>query len=274
MTTITVSSLHLHPVKSCRSLSVEETSFDAFGLVNDRRFLIVDASRNFQTQRSDARLALVEARFEDGSLVLQAPGARAFRLPLDTANTGERPITVWRDTVPASDMGNAVAGWLSAVLDRPSRLVRADEGFTRRLPTARIPAAHTDAISDVPIAFVDAFPILVISEASLKDLNRRLEEPLPMDRFRPNIVVRGAEPHEEDRWKIIRIGEVEFRAGGDCGRCIVTTTDQRTGERGPEPLRTLGKYRRDERGAITFGQYLMHRGSGTIRLGDPVKIVA
>lgn len=274
MNHINVNSLHLHPVKSCRGIAVEETAFDAFGLVNDRRFLIVDASRNFQTQRSDARLALIEARFDDGSLVLQAPGAREFLLPLDTASAGERPVTVWKDTIPASDMGNAVAGWLTGVLDRPSRLVRADDGFTRRLPTARIPAAHTDAFSDVPVAFVDAFPILVISEASLQELNGRLETPLPMNRFRPNIVVRGAEPHEEDRWKTIRIGEVEFRAGGDCGRCIVTTTDQMTGERGPEPLQTLAKYRRDERGAITFGQYLMHRGRGTIRVGDAVEIVA
>ena len=274
MSTITVSSLHLHPVKSCRSIAVEETSFDAFGLVNDRRFLIVDAARNFQTQRSDAHIALIEARFDDGSLVLQVPGAREFRLPLDTASEGDRPVTVWRDTVPAGDMGNGVAAWLSAVLGRPSRLVRADDKFERRLPAARIPAAHADVLTDVPIAFVDAFPILVISEASLENLNGRLETPLPMNRFRPNIVVRGAEPHEEDRWKVIRIGEMEFRAGGDCGRCIVTTTNQATGERGPEPLQTLGKYRRDERGAITFGQYLMHRGAGTIRVGDKVEVVA
>ncbi len=274
MSTITVSSLHLHPVKSCRSVAVEVTTFDAFGLVNDRRFLIVDAARNFQTQRSDAHIALIEARFEHGSLVLQVPRAREFRLPLDTASTGDRPVTVWRDTVPAGDMGDGVAAWLSAVLGRPSRLVRAGETFERRLPVARIPAAHADALTDVPIAFVDAFPILVISEASLEDLNGRLEVPLPMNRFRPNIVLRGTEPHEEDRWKIIRIGDMEFRAGGHCGRCIVTTTDQTTGERGPEPLKTLGKYRRDDHGAINFGQYLMHRGRGTIRVGDAVEIVA
>jgi uncharacterized protein len=274
VSTITVRSLHLHPVKSCRSVAVEEAALDAFGLAHDRRFLIVDAARNFQTQRSDAHIALIEARFDDGSLLLQAPGAREFRLPLDTASEGERPVTVWRDTVPASDMGNGVAAWLSAVLGRPSRLVRADDGFTRRLPAERIPAAHADALSDVPIAFVDAFPILAISQASLDDLNARLDEPLPMNRFRPNVVLQGCEAHDEDRWRIVRIGGMEFRAGGDCGRCIVTTTDQTTGERGPEPLLTLGKYRRDDRGAIIFGQYWMHRGTGTIRVGDPVEIVA
>ena len=274
MNSITVSSLHVHPVKSCRSVAVDETSFDAFGLVNDRRFLIVDAARNFQTQRSDAHIALIEARFDETSLVLQVAGAREFRLPLDTPSAGDRPVTVWRDTVPAGDMGDGVATWLSAVLGRPSRLVRADDTFERRLPVARIPAAHVDVLAPVPIAFVDAFPILVISEASLADLNSRLETPIPMNRFRPNIVVRGTDSHEEDRWKIIRIGELEFRGGGDCGRCIVTTTDQATGERGPEPLKTLGKYRRDNHGAINFGQYLMHRGRGTIRVGDAVEIVA
>ncbi|OAI42110.1 hypothetical protein AYO41_01125 [Verrucomicrobia bacterium SCGC AG-212-E04] len=253
---------------------MDETAFDSFGLANDRRFMIVDAARNFQTQRSDAHIALIEARFEDGSLVLQVAGAREFRLPLDAPSEGERPITVWRDTVPAADMGNGVAAWLSAVLGRPSRLVRADANFARRLPAARIPAGSTEVFSEVPVAFVDAFPILVISEASLADLNSRLEASLPMNRFRPNIVLRGAEPHEEDRWKIVRVGEMEFRAGGDCGRCIVTTTDQSTGERGPEPLQTLGKYRRDDRGAITFGQYWLHRGAGTIRVGDAVEIVA
>jgi uncharacterized protein YcbX len=271
---ITVSSLHLHPVKSCRSIAVNEAALDAFGLVDDRRFLIVDSARHFLTQRSDARLALIEADFADGSLVLRAPNAREFRLPLDTPAEGNRAVIIWRDTVTAGDMGDAAAAWLSAVLTKPSRLVRAEAGFGRRLPAERVPVEHASARAEVPVAFVDAFPILVIAEASLEHLNTKLAAPLPMNRFRPNIVLRGAAAHDEDRWQIVRVGGVEFRAGGDCGRCVVTTTDQLTGERGAEPLVTLSTYRRDSRGAINFGQYWMHGGPGTIRVGDAVEVIA
>ncbi len=273
MSEITISALHVHPVKSCRAVAVREAALDAFGLVNDRRFLIVDSALNFLTQRSDARLALVEADFMDHALVLRAPRAREFRLPLDVQSTDDRSVTIFRDTILAGDMGDAVAAWLSAVLDKPCRLVRAGADFARRLPAERIPAAHVSSLPEVPVAFVDAFPILVISEASLAHLNAKLDSPLPMNRFRPNIVLQGATEHEEDGWNVLRVGKVEFRAGGHCGRCIVTTTNQETGERGAEPLVTLAKYRRDERGAITFGQYWMHCSPGTIHVGDRVEIV-
>ena len=271
---ISISSLHLHPVKSCRGITVQEAALDAFGLVDDRRFLIVDSARNFLTQRSDARIALIEAAFEEGALVLRAPNARPFCLPPDPPSAGERTVTIWRDTVMAGDMGNGAAAWLSAVLGKPARLVRAGADFARRLPADRIPAAHVGALPDVPVAFVDAFPILVVSEASLKNLNAKLKVPLPMNRFRPNIVVKDTEPHGEDTWRIVRVGGVEFRGGGECGRCVVTTTDQLTGVRGSEPLETLAKYRRDARGAVTFGQYLMPCGPGRIRVGDSVEILA
>jgi len=274
MSTIAISSLHLYPVKSCRGIAVEEAAFDAFGMVDDRRFLIVEAAGSFLTQRSDARLTLIEADFADGSLILRAPNAREMRLPLETPASDERSVTVWRDTVMAGDMGDAAAAWLSAVIAKPCRLVRAGADFTRRLPVERIPAAHAGSLPEVPVAFVDAFPLLVISEASLAHLNTKLEVSLPMNRFRPNIVVRGGAEHDEDRWKVVRVGGVEFRAGGDCGRCVVTTTNQETGERGAEPLVTLAKYRRDDRGAIMFGQYWMHCGPGTIRVGDLVEVVA
>ena len=274
VSTITVRSLHLHPVKSCRGFVVNEAVIDAFGLADDRRFLIVDSACHFLTQRSDARIALIEATFEDGSLLLRTPNAREFRLSLETPSAGERSVTVWRDTVMAGDMGDGAAEWLSAVLGKPARLVRAGADFARRVPRDRIPAAHVGSLPDVPVAFVDAFPLLVISEASLEHLNSQLGTPLPMNRFRPNIVVSGPSAHAEDQWKVVRVGGVEFRAGGDCGRCVVTTTDQLTGERGAEPLVTLGKYRRDGRGAITFGQYWMPCGLGTIRIGDTVEVLA
>ena len=274
MNDVAIASLHLHPVKSCRSVAVESAALDAFGLVGDRRFLIVDDEWNFLTQRNDARLALIETALLDGALTLRAPHAPEFRLSRDRPPAGSPAVTIFRDTVKADDMGDEVAGWLSAVLEKPCRLVRADANFARRLPRVRVPALHAETLPEVPVAFVDAFPVLVISEASLEDLNARLDTPLPMNRFRPNIVLRGAEAYAEDGWKIVRVGGVEFRAGGKCGRCLVTTTDQETGERAAEPLVTLARYRRDARDAIVFGQYWMHTGPGSIGVGDEVHVVA
>src|SRR5262249_16362286 len=158
---------------------------------------IVDSSRNFLTQRTDARIALIEAAYENGSLRLRAPNSREFHLPLDTPATGLRQGTVWRDTVQAPDLGDAVAAWFIAGLDKPCRLVRAHDEFERRLSPERLRVAQLESMPEVPVAFVDAFPLLVISEESLSHLNARLEEPLPMNRFRPNIVLRGAAPHAE-----------------------------------------------------------------------------
>jgi uncharacterized protein YcbX len=266
-----VSGLFLYPVKSLRGITVPMAALDAYGFVGDRRFLVVDDQNKFLTQRTLPRLALITTELGRDSLVLRNPhhGSAAVRLQ----ETGA-PLTVqiWRDTVEAEDCGVEIAVWLSDFLRQPCRLVRIGPRYQR-------PVKPSQARPGDTVTFADAYPLLVISEASLAGLNDRLvaqgEEPVPMDRFRPNLVLSGCPAHAEDTWPRFRIGDATFRAAGPCIRCLVTTTDQQTGIRYPEPLRTLATYRRDATDTthIKFGQNLVHETkSGMIKLGDTVTL--
>lgn len=267
-TSPTLASLHLYPIKSCRGHAVDAVTLDRLGPRGDRRFLIVDEHGRFLTQRTLPRLALVEPSVLGSQLTLRAPEMAALELSTATPpDTPVREAQVWRDTVRVADLGEAAAAWLSAFLGCPARLVTVAPEFTRpiRKPSAR---------DGDEAAFSDAFPFLVISEASLADLNSRLDEPLPMNRFRPNLVVRDCPAYAEDAWKRIRIGDVVLRAAAPCGRCIVTTTDQHTLARTKEPLRTLAGYRRSGEGEVMFGQNYIHETkTGTLRAGAPVEIL-
>ena len=178
---------------------------------------------------------------------------------------GNRPVVVWNDTVEAVDAGDAIAEWLTAALDREARLVY--------MPDSSVRPTHSDySVAGDMVSFADGFPCLVTNESSLVDLNLKLESPVPMERFRPNVVISGFKPWAEDGWSAMTIGEVAFRCVKDCGRCIVTTTDQETGERcGPEPLQTLTQFRLIGQAAV-FGKNATPDGKGVIRLGDPVTV--
>ena len=270
-----LSGLFIHPVKSLRGCAVPAADVDALGLVGDRRFMVVDAAGRFLTQRTLPRMALIETDLGPEALILSVPGQGGVSVPLH-APRDSRPtvaVTVWGSTgLATEDCGEAAAAWLGYFLGTPCLLVRIGGAFHRPLlkPGKALPG-------DLP-SFADSYPFLVIGEASLADLNDRLAgqggEALPMNRFRPNLVVAGAAAFAEDTWTGVRIGSLVFRAGGPCARCVVTTTDQATAERGPEPLRTLARYRRDTADPtnVNFGQNLIHETkTGTLRLGDPVE---
>ena len=187
----------------------------------------------------------------------------------------KRQVTVWRDTVLADDAGDDAAAWLSEVLGQSCRLVAMGDQSRREVPPARIPEHHRAALAaSVPVAFCDAFPLLVVSEESVADLNRRVggNPTLRMDRFRPNLVLSGCGvPYAEDTWKTYHVGEVRLFSAGPCGRCAIITTDQQSLARGPEPLRTLAQYRRTPEGDVVFGQNVIHRQPGArLRVGDKV----
>jgi uncharacterized protein YcbX len=268
-----LSALHIYPVKSCRGLSVPAAELDDHGLVGDRRFMVVtEADGQFLTQRSHPRMALIETALTSRTLVLSSPNRGAVTIPLD-ASAGLRRVTVWKSTVTADDCGDEPAAWLSAFLGQPLRLVRMGGTFQR--PIVKPVARPGDVVS-----FADAYPLLVISEASLADLNDRLvarhEAPLPMNRFRPNLVVAGCAPYAEDTWERLRLGPVVLRNAGPCARCVVTTTDQLTAERGKEPLRTLASYRRDPADPtdVNFGTNLIHETKrGVIQVGATVALL-
>jgi uncharacterized protein YcbX len=234
----------------------------------DRHWLVVDDTGLFLTQRSTPKLARfwptlhpdhLEVRFETATLTV----------PL-LADAGRRTVTVWKDTFGAIDCGDAAAAWFSAALSRPCRLVHMADDTHRRLDPkyVRDPAAHT--------GFADAYPVLLANEASLTELNSRLTVPVPMNRFRANIVVQGPTPWAEEGWAALAVGSVTFEAVKPCSRCVVITTDQATGEQpsGPEPLRTLASYRTVPGLGAIFGMNLVpNASSGTLRVGDPVQVL-
>ncbi len=257
-----------------------ESAFGPDGLTHDREFLVVDAANVAMTQRTVPRMALIETALAPDALILRAPGMEELRVPRDySVEPGnDRPVTIWRDTVQAADAGDVAAGWFTRVLGQPCRLVRRGAAYTRLLPERRVPEhLRAQNAPPVPVAFADAFPLLVVSEESLADLNQRLEEPLPMDRFRPNLVVRGCPaPYAEDNWAIFQIGErAVLHAGGTCERCVMTTIDQETAmPQGKEPLRTLALYRPagGEGHGVIFGQNVIPQGAGQLHVGDRVEV--
>ncbi len=267
--------LFLYPVKGLRGCAVDAAEIDALGLFGDRRFLVVDDTGKFLTQRTLPRMALIETALDDSMLELRAPGTGAIRVPrASDPRALLRTVSVWKsEGLLAEDCGDAAAEFLSAFLATRCRLVRAGESFVR--PCLK-PAARPGDV----VTFADSVPFLVISEASLADLNDRLvaqgEEAVPMNRFRPNFVVNGCAAFAEDTWPGFRIGGVSFRAAGQCARCPVPTIDQFTAERGKEPLRTLATYRRAPNDAtnVVFGQNVIHETkSGTVRVGDAVVLL-
>jgi uncharacterized protein YcbX len=270
-----LAALFIHPVKSLRGVAVDSAEVDTLGAVGDRRFLVVEPGGTFLTQRTVPAMARIGAFVDASTLTLRCAGLddlRVRRLPDPGAPL--IAVQVWKSTgLQAEDCGEAAAAWLSRALGGPCRLARVGPAFTRQVTKK---AARPGDL----VGFADSCPFLVTSEASLGEVNRRIEEAggrsVPMGRFRPNLVLAGCRPFEEDSWTRLRIGEVEFRSAGPCSRCVITVTDQLTGERGVEPLRTLASFRRnpDESGDVNFGTNLLNESkSGVLRVGDPVTVL-
>jgi uncharacterized protein YcbX len=264
---IAVSNLIYYPIKACRGVEVESACVERMGLEHDRRMMVVTLQGEFLTQREYPRFALVTPKLSDGMLELSAPNYESIQVGLQTSGT-PWPVNVWKSKgVHAIDQGEEAAQWFSDWLGTAVRLVHFADGYLRHINEsyAANPDNHT--------GFADGYPILLTSEGGLQDLNSRLESPIPMNRFRPNLVVRGCEPFAEDTWNRIRIGDVELAVVKPCARCEVTTIDKDTLERSKEPLKTLGQYRKHKLGAI-FGQNVIPLNEGRIRLGMDVKILS
>lgn len=261
-----VTGLYMYPVKSCAGTPLDAAELDARGIVHDREFMLVGADRRFLTQREVPRLALIRPTRGATSLGLTAPGMAP--ISVEPTDAGQRfEATIWRDRVVVADQGNAAAGWLGEFVGVDCRLVRMPADVVRPVD----PQYATGRKDQVGLT--DGFPLLLISEESLADLNGRLAEALPMNRFRPNVVIQGVgAPYAEDGWSEIRIGDVACRVVKACARCVTTTTDQLTAERGAEPLATLATYRRVPRGVV-FGQNAIHRARGRIAIGDRVEVL-
>jgi uncharacterized protein YcbX len=259
-----VTALWLYPVKGLRGRPVATAHVEPWGLAGDRRWMVVDASGTFLTQRQLPRMATLEAEPTDTGLRLRSATGSLVDVETPTADVMPVEVRVWRDRALARPSAHDVDRWLSAELGVPCRLVHQHEPSARGIDPVFGRAADR-------VSFADGYPLLLTNEASLVDLTRRAScSDTPMSRFRPNLVVAGAAPWAEDAWRVVRVRNVSLRAAKPCGRCIVVTTDQVTGHRAGdgEPLRTLASFRRDESGRIVFGQNLIPDGTGSISVGD------
>jgi hypothetical protein len=245
-----IASLHVYPVKSCLGIDLKDARIATTGLEWDRRWMIVDAKGRFITQRERPRLTAIHTAIGGGRLRLTTENQPPF--VLEPNHDGpRRPVQIWKHAVTGIDAGDDAADWLLALLGEPMRLVRVVDGELRDAnPEYAGPGPN-------PVTFTDGYPVLMISRASLEDLNRRLPSPLPMNRFRPNIVIEGVPAYAEDAMTVFRIGRVALRGVKRSTRCSITTTDQRSGARDlqQEPLRTLKTYRYDRAlKGVVFGQ--------------------
>ncbi len=265
-----VATLHSYPLKSGRAHDHEAVEVGPMGFRGDRRFMVVDAAGHFVTQRGYPRLGLVDlAMVSDGTgATMHGPGIDAIEVPIDR-NAGRREVMIWGQWVPAEATDPRADQALSAYLGAPVNLVHfpADGERLPDLPYADL----TDRV-----AYADGFPFLVIGTASLVALNERLvasgAAPVPMRRFRPNLVVETDVPFVEDRWRTIRIAGIPFALVKRCGRCVIVDVDPVTGRSTPGVLEALTTFRKEGK-KVLFGQNAIHRGVGWVRVGDRVEVL-
>lgn len=262
---ITLSGICVYPIKSCGGTGLDWGEIDAFGLRDDRRWMVATPSGELISQRQCPELAQVRVTVTPPHLRVTAPEMPELVLPREPQGGRPASVQIWGDHVAAVLPDHRADEWFSRVAGQECVLAYMPDAVVRPLD----PVYATDGGRT---GFADAFPFLLVGEASLGDLNRRLVTPLPMDRFRPNLIVNGSEPFAEDGWGRFRIGDIPMQAVKDCARCVITTTDQTTGQRmGDEPLRTLATFRHQARGVV-FGQNVVHYGTGMVRVGDVVSV--
>ena len=257
--------LYVYPIKSAGGIPLDVSDVDERGLRHDRRWMLVDEAGRFMSQRRFPRMALIGVRIEHDGLIVDAPDMPSLKVPLQPPAGRLMLVRVWDDLVESLTVGDDADRWFSEFLNVRCRLVYLPDRSLRP-----VDPAYGGPGDQVGLA--DGFPFLLISEASLADLNARLEQPVPMNRFRPNLIVGGCEPFAEDGWRLVRIGPITFRVVKPCARCAITTVDQRTAATSKEPLRTLARFRRSGT-KVLFGQNLIHDETGIIRIDDPVEVI-
>ncbi|TLU59956.1 MOSC domain-containing protein [Thalassotalea litorea] len=260
-----VKDLFIYPVKSTQGIAVPHSNVQECGLAFDRHFLVTDTKGKFITGRSKAKMVLIQTRLDANGLILDAPQMPSLPLQYLEFSDEYHPVQVWGDNFKGQHCSTEADSWLSRYLGVECRLYYFGPNSVRHVNNT----TH-------PVSFADGYPLLLVSQASLRDLNQRSSEPVSMAQFRPNIVVKGCGPFAEDSWHKIRIGDVEFLVSKPCSRCVFTSVDPITGRRSEnkEPLTTLRKYRQGRDGEIYFGQNLIPLNSGKIHEGDHIEIIS
>jgi len=263
----TVSELFIYPVKSLGGFPVDEAKVTLTGFEHDRRWMLVDKEGKFMTQRIFPEMALLQTAVTDNSLYIfhKHYPEKNITIPFLSLTHCTKKVQVWEDVCEVWCYDDIkMNAWFNEMLAVECELVYMP-ATTKRL--VDIDYAASNEIT----SFSDAYPFLIIGQSSLDELNKKLEEPLTIDRFRPNIVFTGGTAHIEDTWNHFTINHIDFFGVKTCSRCVVTTIDQQTSVGGKEPLKTLSTYRTENK-KIKFGMNLLHKGEGMIKVGQEIKV--
>lgn len=260
---LTISALYIYPIKSLGGISLTSAAVTDRGLKYDRRWMLVDEQHRFLTQREHPCMALLKVSINDGEgLEVSHPEKGIVQIPFEQPRAAGQEVVIWHDTCPAVFVSPELDRWFSEAIGISCRLVHMPESTHRQVDLTYAPEGHITS-------FADAYPFLLIGQASLDDLNSRLTEQLPMNRFRPNIVFTGGRPYEEDLIRHFNVAGIDFYGVKPCARCVLTTVDQQTAKKGKEPLKTLATYR-SQNNKILFGMNLIHEGTGVLKVGDSI----
>ncbi|HEX8356570.1 MAG TPA: MOSC N-terminal beta barrel domain-containing protein [Segetibacter sp.] len=259
--------IYVYPIKSLGGIRLQEAEVLEAGLQYDRRWMLTDKTGEFLSQRTLASLALLQVNLlPDGLLISHKKNTiTPLTIPFAPAAARQLTVQVWDDECAALEVAAFANEWFSDALKTEVRLVKMPDA-TRRLVDTKY------AKNNETVSFADGYPFLLISQASLDDLNRKLETPVSMDRFRPNFVMAGGAPYCEDMMGTFCIAGITFEAVKPCKRCVMTTINQEDGSKGKEPLKTLATYRKIE-DKVIFGQNLLHTGAGVVKAGDEVSVL-
>ena len=259
-----VQDIFIYPIKSLGGIRLQEAEVEERGFRWDRRWMLVDQQGVFVSQRTFPQLALLGVRIEENHLQVfhKSNPSVKLEIPLDLAEGPEIKVQIWDDEVLGKVVSPDIDRWFTDFLGFEVNLVVMPETTHRKVDPRY-------AVNGESVSFADGMPYLLISQESLDELNSRLDSQVSMDRFRPNIVISGGEPFIEDQLKTIQIAGIDLRIVKPCARCVLTTVDQETGEKGKEPLRTLSLYR-TQNNKVMFGQNVIALQSGKIRVGDEV----
>lgn len=287
-----LSSVNIYPIKSLKGIAVTESLVEKRGLRHDRRWMLTDKDGTFFTQREVPKMAAISVKLDSGQLIVESETAGTLNIPFEPDRGERQNVTVWHSTVPGEVYSGVVSEWFSDALGRHCQLVLMPESTERHV------SEKFDSGEDI-VSFADGYPLLLIGEGSLAEVNERLHDrykddeyseklPLPMNRFRPNLVVQGSDPFEEDGWAKVRIGEAIFRVAKPCARCVMTTVDQDRGEfDGKEPLKMMASFRMAKdvfpdsyeslgqtANAVLFGENLIPENAGAVvRVGDEIEVL-
>jgi len=263
MADLTLSQIWIYPVKSLGGISLQTAKVMPKGLQFDRRWMLVDSTGQFLTQRIHSKMALFKLSFADEQLLINFK-EHSLSVPINQTSDQVIRAQIWDDTVSVCEVSSEYNAWFSKHLGIDCRLVRFPEENERRVDPEY-------ALTEEHVSLADAYPFLIIGQSSMDDLNKRLPQPLSIKRFRPNLVFTGGEPYEEDTWQNISIGSTRFIGVKACSRCILPTVDPETGQKGPEPLRTLSAYRKVGND-VYFGQNLIAIDHTEIHVGDTISL--